>query len=990
MGGAQAKYQVKQPSPADNPPVVVNVSAAPVPPVADSPSPVKEKSPKAASSPKGAASSKSSTSPKAAASPDTGASPIPATAATASPSPKVVAPPKSVTARSANASPVANVRKLQPIQLDSNIRAVTSPTSAGGQGGLQLNQLRGALRGLLKQREDVFLLSHPDMIGQRTFDDLLFLTAIQKLKLSVMPAWVVFPYPLLDGHWVAVVVNTAHKKLIITDSLGEDRSSDVAYLEEAFDCRAVAGRSNFLNQSLDASEPWESGVFTIFNVVDQANKFKAALQTKPHLDSKLREVLKLAAAEPEERLPEEEMAEQERNRQKRRQLLEAMEQIRLKEGSFRNSSAADDLKSVADILSVEQWSNLQRKQAADPREREMSQLIASYEKSSSHDLLGILMLKLLFSAQQYDEFAAFHRQAVLHSRDFEAFTTSLLSSASKEEKQQVQFGIVCTTLGKFGQARECLFEVYRSLHSAQPKNIQLLGVCANALGTLYRKLGQHPHAALSFQCALRLFESDERTKSLNAAVTMCNYATLLFSLKRYDEARKMFERCIRELTQRLGSDLFHRQAADALLGYGRVLDELGEFPLAQEQLLHARVLYARFELASEATVCTHALGQLCRRAGTPTESVAYFRQALDADSKAVPVDTKKRAETAMSLATALIDDGQIEEAQTHLDAALAVFLPLAPKEQSLEVATVYLYKGTLCRMLTKPDLAAAHELHQKSLDIRTALLGGNSAAVAESLSALGEDATLSKEYGEAVSYFDRVLKIRNSVFGASHPTVADVLCLIGDLSMETGFFQKALNCYKQALSFVSEGSDRARIATAQDRVGCAYFGLNELQSALDSHLLALDSRKQMLGATSPALALSYHHVAEDYFKLRRFKKAAELHATSLANKRQWQPVRPLNLAATLVSLAKAEHALGHFEQSLAHQLEAISLNEQVFGLQHIHLCELLFNCAETYIKQVRFDEATALLTRLLHIALHQHPPNRKWMETAKTTLRTLK
>jgi tetratricopeptide (TPR) repeat protein len=115
-----------------------------------------------------------------------------------------------------------------------------------------------------------------------------------------------------------------------------------------------------------------------------------------------------------------------------------------------------------------------------------------------------------------------------------------------------------------------------------------------------------------------------------------------------------------------------------------------------------------------------------------------------------------------------------------------------------------------------------------------------------------------------------------------------------------------------------------------------------------------------------------------------------LHATSLTNKRQWQPVRPLNLAATLVNLAKAEHALGQFEQSLTHQLEAISLNEQVFGLQHIHLCELLFNCAETYTKQLRFDEASALLTRLLHIALHQHPPSRKWMETAKASLRTLK
>jgi tetratricopeptide (TPR) repeat protein len=143
--------------------------------------------------------------------------------------------------------------------------------------------------------------------------------------------------------------------------------------------------------------------------------------------------------------------------------------------------------------------------------------------------------------------------------------------------------------------------------------------------------------------------------------------------------------------------------------------------------------------------------------------------------------------------------------------------------------------------------------------------------VADTLSALGEDATLSKEYGAAVSYFDRALKIRILVFGASHPNVADVLFLVGDVSIETGFFQKALDYYKQALSFVSEGTDRARIATAHDRIGCAYFGLNELQSALDSHLLALESRKLMLGATSPALALSYHHVGEDYFKLRRFK-----------------------------------------------------------------------------------------------------------------------
>jgi tetratricopeptide (TPR) repeat protein len=136
--------------------------------------------------------------------------------------------------------------------------------------------------------------------------------------------------------------------------------------------------------------------------------------------------------------------------------------------------------------------------------------------------------------------------------------------------------------------------------------------------------------------------------------------------------------------------------------------------LAQEQLLHARVLYARFELASDAAVCTHALGQLCHRAGMPTESISYFRQALEADAKAVPADAKKRAETATSLAAALIADGQIEEAQTHLEAALAVFLPLAPKEQSLEVATVYLHKGTVCRILVKPD-AHPHAIFIRNL-----------------------------------------------------------------------------------------------------------------------------------------------------------------------------------------------------------------------------------------------------------------------------------
>lgn len=226
------------------------------------------------------------------------------------------------------------------------------------------------------------------------------------------------------------------------------------------------------------------------------------------------------------------------------------------------------------------------------------------------------------------------------------------------------------------------------------------------------------------------------------------------------------------------------------------------------------------------------------------------------------------------------------------------------------------------------------------------------------------------KFSEAEPLWQRVLQIREQVWGTMHPEVAASLNNLALLYYNQGRAAKAEPLYRRALQIQEQtlGPMHLHVATSLHNLGLLHESQGRYNEAEPLLQRALHIREQALGSVHPVVANSLNNLASLYRDQGRYSEAEPLQQRALAIWEQVLGPEHPSVAIGLNNLAELYHHQGCYAEAEPLYQHALALSEQGLGLAHPLVATSLSNLAELYQDQGRYAEAEPLLQRALAIS----------------------
>jgi len=266
-------------------------------------------------------------------------------------------------------------------------------------------------------------------------------------------------------------------------------------------------------------------------------------------------------------------------------------------------------------------------------------------------------------------------------------------------------------------------------------------------------------------------------------------------------------------------DLHPTVALAARLAHGRLLDHVGQFDAAAEQLRAAASEAARLEDDDAlATAWSHLVWVLGNH--------------------------QARHEAAESLGWA---------------ATAAVARAGDPAELRGDLENNL---GSLAHVRGRYDDALVH--HERALEARRAAPYPDPGRVAWSLNNLATVVSHTGDYQRALTLHDECVALRRESLGADHPDVAVSLINVGCVHAWLEDYQRELACFEQATDIVTRalGPDHFKVGLALHNKGDALAMLGDFEAALAAQTRALEIFESNLGAEHILIAFVLTAVGE--------------------------------------------------------------------------------------------------------------------------------
>lgn len=260
--------------------------------------------------------------------------------------------------------------------------------------------------------------------------------------------------------------------------------------------------------------------------------------------------------------------------------------------------------------------------------------------------------------------------------------------------------------------------------------------------------------------------------------------------------------------------------------------------------------------------------------------------------------------------------------------------------------------------------AEAAEVHQRVLAIRQTMYGADSAQAADSLNNIGTTKLRQGLYAEAEDYLARAAGIHQRSKGIRSREFVFVVSNLGVVYQSQGKFADAEKVRKHVLTIYEEvyGPDHAEVADAASKLGTLYqeMGRYSEAEALFRRALAIQERP---GLDQIAAARTQNNLGILLFAVGRhsdaevsFKRALTIEEQVLGPEHPMVAEALQNLAAVLKSQCRFDEAENLAKRSLA-------IREKVLDRNHPGIAALLNNLANIYVLQKKFTQGEQLYKR---------------------------
>ena len=117
---------------------------------------------------------------------------------------------------------------------------------------------------------------------------------------------------------------------------------------------------------------------------------------------------------------------------------------------------------------------------------------------------------------------------------------------------------------------------------------------------------------------------------------------------------------------------------------------------------------------------------------------------------------------------------------------------------------------------------------------------------------LGVTNLLANDLDSALYYFQEAVVLKRSLLGHNDPTVTDPLIEIGIILYNRKNYAGAIQIFKEALEIYTETNDSEGIGRISNNIGCVYYRMGDIASALDYLQEALVGQRMALGMSEKA------------------------------------------------------------------------------------------------------------------------------------------
>jgi tetratricopeptide (TPR) repeat protein len=307
-----------------------------------------------------------------------------------------------------------------------------------------------------------------------------------------------------------------------------------------------------------------------------------------------------------------------------------------------------------------------------------------------------------------------------------------------------------------------------------------------------------------------------------------------------------------------------------------------------------------------------------------------------------------------------------------------------------------------------PELRITNDLIvklEKGVEVLKRKVGEIHKDVAVAIDAIAKACSDNEDYETALRHYNDALEMKKKILPQHHPSIADTLRSVADVSQKIGLMQDSEAAYKAAIAIYrkafddrswvdeSQGSKHQidhdlhhMISTSLLHIGCIKYQKEEYDLAMDSYTEAQKEAKMsvidavvldrhntnkestsLVKETRLFISLIMNNIANVHAHQNEKQKAVLTYNSALNLQMQEVGEDHLSVSRTLHNMGTMHYKTGELQLSLKCYKQVLKMRRLLLGNEHPSIADALMNIAIVHEKAGELDRAESALNATLRV-----------------------
>jgi eukaryotic-like serine/threonine-protein kinase len=271
------------------------------------------------------------------------------------------------------------------------------------------------------------------------------------------------------------------------------------------------------------------------------------------------------------------------------------------------------------------------------------------------------------------------------------------------------------------------------------------------------------------------------------------------------------------------------------------------------------------------------------------------------------------------------------------------------------------------------NLPQAEKLLTASLDARRSLTGPESDDVAVSLVSLARLRVAQAKFDEAERLAREALVIRRGRGAGDTPALSDTSTALGEVLVEKGDYPAAIAVLEAvAAARATEGDTPEHAATLRQLVN-AYFYAGRYEDVQRVGRTVLEMTRRVHGTRHPFVADDLINLGAVAHEQGRYPEAEARYREALALNEGFYGAAHPRTASGLTMLGRTLVRQNRFDEAVEYLQRALAVQERVYGAVHPAVASAVNDLGSVALARKRLDDAAAAFSRMAEIYRAVYP-----------------